>query len=164
MIAVSNVKQFPCLFSKISLLHHLSPFPVTRPTRLVPMVVFHQEAVVKRSWKDSSMKSREMSPDSAGNTAVMGTVLREIHRSFAVVSGFEGTNHEFTLLNWAGLCFHCHSCAPAAPWAIWALWEWIWHLIQVQVPQNKMISVSILISPSCTARSISGWTDVHDMQ
>lgn len=109
------------------------------------MVVFHSEAVVKRRWKNSSMKSQEMGPDSAGSTAVMGTELREIHWSFAVGSGFEGTNHEFSLLNWAGLCFHCYSCAPAAQKAIWALWEWICQLIQVQLPQNKMISVSILI-------------------
>lgn len=109
------------------------------------MLVFHPEAVVERSWKNSSMKSQETGPDSAGSTAVMGTELRQIHRSFAVLLGLEGTNHEFSLLSWAGLCFHCYSCAPAAPKAIGALWEWIWHLIQVQVPQNKMISVSILI-------------------
>lgn len=126
--------------------------------------MFHQEAVVRRNWMSSPMQSQEMGPDSAGSTAVMGTVLRDMHWSFAVLLGFEGTNHEFPLLNWSGLCFYCYRCASAAPKAIWAVWEWIWHLIQVQVPQNEMISVSILISPSCTARSIPGWIDVHDMQ
>lgn len=112
---------------------------------------------------DSSMKSQEMGPDSAGSTAVMGAVLREMHRSFAVLLGFEGTIHKFSLLNWAGLCFYCYRCASATPEAIWALWGWIWHLIEVQVPQNKMISFSILISPSSTSRCIPGCIDVHDM-
>lgn len=156
--------QFPCLFSPIFLLHHLSPFPVTlktskaRPSDGVPPRSSGEEKL------NSCRKSQEMGPDSAGSTAVMGAVLREMHWSFAMLLGFEGTNHEFSLLSWAGLCFYCYRCASAAPKAIWALWEWIWHLIQVQVLQNKLISVSILISASWTARSIPGWIDIRDMQ
>lgn len=59
-----------------------------------------------------------MGPDSAGSTAVMGAVLREIQWSFAVLLGFERTNHVFSLLSWAGLCFYCYRCASAARKAI----------------------------------------------
>lgn len=164
MMARCNVMQFPSLFSQIFLLHHLSPFPVTlKTTKACP------SGVPPRSSGEEKLNEllHEVpgdGPDSAGSTAVVGTVLREMQRSFAVLLGSEGANHEFSLLNWAGLCFYCYRCASAAPRAIWALWEWIWCLIQVQEPQNKIISMSILISPSCTARSIPVWIDVHDMQ
>lgn len=61
---------------------------------------------------NSSMKSQEMGPNSAGSTAVTETVLREILCPFVVLSGFEGTQTMNSLLSWAELCFYCASALP----------------------------------------------------